>query len=268
MNTQAPTSRDALSLAGRVGLVARTVFYLLLAYLVLRIALLHNAPSRQADANGALSLVARDTAGRIVVITAAAGFVLFGLARLRAAWSDTRASGATRVTTALQGLASIAAAAVPASYARGRTSAGSEQQSKHSATELLGFPGGQVLLLLLGALVLGWCGWQIRTAWQQDYTDGLALEGQPRWIRRMVTGVGQVGLVARALVIAPLGIFLIVAASTYDAHHVRGLDGELLLLDKHPWGRAVLAIIALGLLNFAAYAAVEARFRRVESQAG
>ncbi|HEX7354674.1 MAG TPA: DUF1206 domain-containing protein [Mycobacteriales bacterium] len=256
--------RTALRSGARVGLVARAVFYLLLAYLTLRVAALSGHAANQVDANGALRIVAGAPADKAVLGAAGAGFALFGLVRLRAAWTDDTEERLRRVTTAIQGVASLVVAYIPFSYALGNTRTGTEQQTHRSAAHLLGLPGGRVIVVAVGFVVLGWAAWQVRGAIRRDYAEGLDLSELPPRARRAVVVASGTALAARALVIAPIGIFLVAAGLTYDANHVRGLDGELLLLTHHPWGTAVLALIALGLLDFAAYALVEARYRKLD----
>lgn len=256
--------RTALRVGARAGLIARAAFYLLLAYLTIRIAALSGGGSKQVDANGALRTVARAPADKVVLAVAGVGFALFGVVRLRAAWTDSDESTLGRVTTVIQGLGSFVVAYIPFTFVFGNTSTGSEQQTHKTTAHLLGLPGGRVIVVVVGLIVLGWAGWQIRGAVRRDHEDGLDLAGCGRRTEQAIKIVSGTGLVARAIVIAPIGIFFLVAGFTYDAGKVRGLDGELLLLTHHRWGTAVLALIALGLLDFAAYALIEARYRRLE----
>jgi hypothetical protein len=81
----------------------------------------------------------------------------------------------------------------------------------------------------------------------------------------LVRVAGKVGIAARALVFFPIGIFLIVAAVQYDPDHAKGIDGELLELSGHSWGDAVILLSAAGLLVFALYSFLEARYRDVDA---
>lgn len=252
----------ALRVGARGGLVARGVFYLLLVYLTTRIATVSGG--RQADANGALRIVGTSLFSSVILGFASFGFLLFGVVRLKAAWCDADESRLSRATTALQGISSLVVSWIPLSFALGSTSTGSAQQSQQHANRLLGLPGGRVLVVIIGVIVLGWAAWQVRGAIRQDFSDGLDTSSCRPWVRRAVTLVSASGLAARAVVIAPIGIFFFVAAAAFDPHRASGLDGELQLLSGHVWGKAVLALVALGLADFAAYAFIEARFRQVE----
>jgi hypothetical protein len=65
------------------------------------------------------------------------------------------------------------------------------------------------------------------------------------------------------LVFVPVGVFLFVAAIQADPAHAEGLDQVLAKLSGHWWGTVLLAVVALGLLVFATYTFLEARYRKV-----
>jgi Domain of Unknown Function (DUF1206) len=254
------TSADRLA---RAGLLARGVFYVVLAFLVGRIAVLGGQGGKQADTNGALQLVSQTVAGKVAVGAAGVGLVGFGAMRLTAGWLDLDADRSDRVITMLQGLLYLGLAYIPASFLFGDHSTGTEHQQHSNAARLLGFPGGQELVVIAGLVVIGMLGWQIRTAVTGDYEDTMQLADASLVMKRVVHVVGRLGIVARALVFMPVGAFLVVAGIQYDPDHADGLDGELLALSHHAWGLAVISVAALGLVVFAAYTFLEARYRDV-----
>jgi hypothetical protein len=245
----------------RLGLAARAAFYLVLAYLALRIAFLPADATGPANAHGALATIADTIVGKVAIAVGAVGFIAFALARLSASVRDPDCSRWQRLVTALHGLVYLAIAYVPVSFLWGNRSTGSERQQQHRTAHLLGFPGGQVVVVGIGLAVVAACGWQIRSALCDDHREDLKLSGSSRRLRTVVQVVGAVGTAARALVFLPLGGFLIVAAIRYDPSEANGLDGELLVLSGHWWGTAVIVLAALGLLAFAAYSGFEARYR-------
>ena len=248
----------------RVGLAARTVFYLLLAALVVSVAVDHGRGGRQANAHGALSLIASNPLGYAAIIATAVGFFVLGLVRIFGAVRDRQAEGWRRLTTGLQGAFYVALTWVPVSFALGRRQTGSEQQQHQETARVLSWPFGRELVAIAGAVVIVVCLWQIRSALTHGFDDGLDLRGQPRWVRQFVKIVGTVGIAARALVFLPIGAFLIVAAVQSNPQHADGLDAELGRLAQLWWGPVALAVVAAGLLVFALYSGAEARFRDVE----
>lgn len=247
----------------RLGLAARTCFYLLLVYLIIRVAVeAHN--SRQTNAHGAIATVAQGWFGIFVLVVTAAGFAGFGGTRLWAVWREhANCSLWTNVRTVLQGLFYLVLAWIPLSYALGNHSTGKEQQQHQTVSDLLSWPGGPVIVFVLGVIVCVVAAYQIKTGLDRDYLDGMAVDDAPRWVRRAVLASGVVGIPARALVFLPIGVFFMIAAVMGDPSKADGIDRELTSLTGSPWGYPVLALCALGLLVFVAYSALETRYRQV-----
>jgi hypothetical protein len=262
--TAVGASRTARVVA-RGGLVARSGFYLLLAYLVARVAIDGGSSGRQTNANGALTVIAKDPFGMAAIAASAVGFLLFGVVRIAGAVRDREAKRSQRLLTLAQGAFYIGLTWVPLSFVLGSRGTGSEQAQHSETAKALSWPGGRILVIAVGVVVIGVCVYQVRTALRQDFTDGLDLRSAPRWVCRMVEVAGTVGIVARALVFVPVGGFLIAAALLEDPRHAEGLDAELATLARHSWwGPAILGVVASGLVIFAAYSLLEARYRRVD----
>jgi hypothetical protein len=256
-------SSKAARLTARGGLLARASFYTLLAALVLDVAATRGG-GRQANANGALSLIARDPAGWAAIALAALGLVSLGVVRIIGAVRDRRATRTERLRTLGQGICYVALTWAPVDFLLGSRQTGSEQAQRSETARVLRWPAGRELLVVVGLVVVGVCAFQIRSALEQDFTDGLSLRQAPGWVRRYAEFAGTVGIAARALVFVPIGALLVVAAVQSDPAHAKGLDAELALLARQSWwGPGVLVLVAAGLLVFASYTLVEARYRRV-----
>jgi hypothetical protein len=65
------------------------------------------------------------------------------------------------------------------------------------------------------------------------------------------------------LVFGVVGVFLVVAAATFDANKAQGLDGALRKIAATPLGPWLLVAVALGLVTFGVYSCCEARWRKV-----
>src|SRR5436190_617160 len=75
--------------------------------------------------------------------------------------------------------------------------------------------------------------------------------------------IAQVGLVARGIVFAMIGWFLVQAARTVDPKQVIGLDGALAKLAHEPAGPFLLGGVALGLIAFGIYSIFCARWIKI-----
>ncbi len=190
--------------AARMGLVGRGVFYLILAALTLEVVLQPRGSGPQANANGALSEVAKSPVGLVLVAAAGVGFVAFGMVRLAGAITDDRHGWLRRVSTAGQGLMYLALAATTASFLLGRHGAGSEQQQRRTASTVLGLPGGRALLAVAGLAVLGVGCWQLVVAARGKFEDTLHTEQMSTKVHRLTRLTARIGIPARTLALSPV----------------------------------------------------------------
>lgn len=249
----------------RLGYASRAGFYLVLAGLVVQVAVDHGG-GKQADGNGALSVVAATGVGLVLIALAAAGFAILGIERVVASIRHKDDSTKKRITTATQGLFYCALTAVPASYLAGDKSTSSNQSQRKETAKLLGMTGGREIVVAVGLIVIGVCLWQIRTALADDFMSGLEVPRRGR-LHALALWSGRAGIAARAIVFLPIGGFLIWAGVTFDPAHSNGLDVELSKLAARSWGAPVLAVIALGLVVFAVYSGIEAGYRDLSTDA-
>jgi hypothetical protein len=82
--------------------------------------------------------------------------------------------------------------------------------------------------------------------------------------RKVVEALGVVGTTARGIVFGVIGVFLVVAAVTFDPAKAQGLDGALRKLATTPLGPWLLVAVALGLVIFGVYSWCEARWRKIQ----
>jgi hypothetical protein len=250
----------ALRHAARLGLVARGGFYLLLAYLAAAVAA-GWGDARPANANGALTTVAASPIGLVALIGAVAGFLAFAVARLAGAVGDRTVGRLRRLSTAGQGTFYLLMAASTATFLLGRHGTGSSHQQRTTTASLLLHPLGRVALLIAGVAVVLVCLWQVRLALQGGYADSLRTHEMSRRTRRAARVLGPVGIIARALAVAPIGALLLVAALTDRADQAKDLDQMLLQLDSSGIGAVVVWLVAAGFLVFALYSFLEVPYR-------
>jgi len=254
-------SRVARVLA-RGGLVARGVLYLLLAGLAAAVAGGWSRHGTQANANGALTAVAAQPAGRAALAGAVVGFAAFGTMRLAGAYADRRVGRLRRATTAGQGGFYLVMAAAITSFLLGHRSTGSTQQQDSTALQLMSSTAGRLALGVAGLVAVGVCCWQVRLAVQGGFRDSLRRIGRGEEAAHVVA---RVGIVARALAVLPLGGLLVVAAVQGRARQARDLDQLLDVLVRQPAGHVLVWLVAAGFLVFAVYTMVEVRYREVHA---
>lgn len=81
--------------------------------------------------------------------------------------------------------------------------------------------------------------------------------------RRWACRIGVAGHLARGVVFTLIGIFITKAALEYDPKEAIGLDGALQKLAGASYGPYLLGLVAAGLICFAVFCLVDARYRDV-----
>lgn len=250
----------------RFGLGARGVLYIALGILAFRVAF--GQTNQQANQNGALQEIASTTGGSVLIWLVAIGLVGFALWRLASAIfgpaADPLATKAKeRVKAAAEavgyGLISVIAFKIAVG---GGSSGGSGGGSKSTAT-VLSWPGGQFLVGLAGVIIIGVGVYFLYQGWTADFTKELKVGEVSPGVRKGVIVLGRVGRIARGVVFAVLGILFVVAAVQFDPSKANGLDSALKTLAAQPYGKWLLAAVALGLIAFGVYGIAESKLRRV-----
>jgi hypothetical protein len=255
--------------AARFGYAAKGTVYAVMGLLAL--ALAAGAGGRTADTKGAVATIASAPAGRVLVAILAAGLaalaawlVLDGLAdpegrRRAGAWSI-----ASRIGEAISGLAygSLAYAAVRLALLRG-AGRGGDAAARSWTASALDLPGGQILVLAGAAVALFVGGRQIWIGARRRFLRQLDLGRMSGRLRAWAARAGAAGLVTQGAVFALVGIFFAQAAVERDPGEATGFDGALAVVARQPLGMTLLAVAALGLLAYAAYAFVEGTHRKI-----
>lgn len=261
-------SSKPVSALARLGLAARGTIYLLLGVFALLLAFDRAAP--EADQRGAMQEASRHAGGFVLLIVLAAGFAGYALWRLIEAAFGTAEHG----TDAWPRAKSLGRAVIYASLAysaldiliSGRRSSQADQQQMWSA-RLMSHAGGRWLVGIAG-VVLAAVGVGLAIGGlRRTFAKHFAMGQMPPGARRIVLGVGAVGVTARGLVFALVGAFLLLAAWRYDPSSARGLDGALRRLEATSGGAIWVAAAGLGLIAFGLYGYAEAAWRRTETAA-
>jgi hypothetical protein len=253
---------------GRAGLVAKGVSYALVA--VLAILLAGGLGGRAAGREGALQTIADEPYGRVLVIAMAAGFAAYALWRLAQALLDRGGEGtdppgiAKRVGYFARAVFYAALAGTTLTLLDGTGDDSSQtQDARRTTAEALTWPAGRWLVAGVGVGFLVAAGVNGYRAVTQKFEDKWYVDDLSERTQRIVSGLSSVGLLARFVVFALIGLFLVKSAYEYDPREAIGLDGALRKLADGAYGGALLATIAAGLLCYALFCFVEARYRRV-----
>jgi hypothetical protein len=254
---------------GRAGYVARGAVYLIIGWLSLQAAV---GTGTATDKQGALQAIAQQSEGAILLGIVAVGLFAY------AAWSLVRAvfdpdrqghdakGVIARVGYAIAGFTYGGTALAAWQLARGTGNGGqsSDASTQDWTARLLATPVGPPLVIGLGVILLGIAISEWVRAYKANFRRELSLDRLVPELQQWVVRVGRAGLIARGVVFALIGVFLVQAARYQDPGQAIGLGGALQKLADQTYGQIWLGLVAAGLCMYGLYSFVQARYGRLK----
>jgi hypothetical protein len=247
----------------RIGHVASALVYATIGTLAGRAAL--GDGGRTTDVHGALRAVLQAPLGQVLLGICAVGFAGNALWRLVDAATDAERHGpglkgaVGRVRSIGVGIAQGALALAAFRLATGGHDSGGNGSSRIAAG-LLDLPGGQWLTLAVGLGVVGYGLYQIYRGVIAKLDRRLDLAALQQGTRLWGVPVTGDGIAARGVVAGLVGVLLVRAGLHHNAGEAGGIRESLQMVART--GRWPLAVVAVGLIAFAVYQLVRARYRR------
>lgn len=250
---------------GRLGFLARALVYAVVALIAIEVA---RGEKKKAQAEeGAIENLAQQSVGELLLVLLAIGLAGYALWRLRVAIlgppgeSGARAAlqrvGSVALTVVYAGLCVYAVRLLTTDSGGGGTSA------DEVTRKLLDQPYGVALVIAAGVVMLGVAAYEAHKALSRGFLDDLETARMSPGARSLATVSGIAGYGALAVTSAIVGGFLIKAAVEHDPKEAVGLDGALQELVTQELGPLLLGVVAAGLLVYAFYCLVQARYRRL-----
>lgn len=250
--------------AGRLGFATKGVVYGVVGALAVAAAW---GGGRAQGSEGAIREIGRQPFGQALLWLVGVGLVGYALWQFVEAAIDPERRGREwkdvlrRLGYALSGFVHLGLAVFAAPVTVPFGSGGGDTQ-QGLAAQVLSFPGGQVLLAAVGALVMGFACQQIYLAVSQNFMRDYKLHEMNETERKTARYTGTVGLAARGLTFLIIGAFVIVAAVTYDSHQTKNFGEALEVLARQPYGPWLLAFTGVGLIGYAIYCGTLSFYRR------
>ena len=280
MSVQAPTKSQPVQAArrggedvadsrafewlARAGFISRGLIYGIIGILAIKLAV--GSGGTTTNQQGALKTIAHQPFGKVLLTLVAIGLGGYALWRfVRAALGhgpEDTDSGFDRVAALASGIVYAALCVIAVEILLGSGSSSSGNASKPTGG-VLGWPAGTWLVGLAGAVLIGIGLYQGYKGISQDFLDDSKTEQMSPLVRTWITWNGIVGYLARMVVFALVGIFLIKAAIDYDPNKAVGLDGALAKIVHASYGPVLLGVVAAGLIAFGVYSLTDARYRRI-----
>jgi hypothetical protein len=142
--------------------------------------------------------------------------------------------------------------------------AGPRDSTKSWIGKLMSEPFGHWLVLAVGVGLLIFAGAQLVQAVTGSFARHLDHFRMTYRERRFTMNVGRLGLSARGIVFALMGVFIIRASLDSNPNEAKSMAGALRHLQAGPTGPAVLGVVAVGLVCYGLFMFVCARFRRMQ----
>lgn len=261
---------DPVVRLGRVALATQGSLYVVVGLLAVQVS---NGDSKATPSQrGALANLGHQPFGKVLLAVAALG--LFAYCGWRVMLVVRGEPGNDEDgKSVIKRLANAGRAAVYGSLAffavrlvfssKGASSSGSggDTQQKSTST-VLGWPGGRVLVVIVGLGIVGAGLWNIYKGVTRKFEDNLNLARLDEPKQKLVKTIGLVGYAARGVAFALIGWFLITAGLAKNSGKTKGLDGSLRMLAERPDGHFWLFLVAIGLLLFGAFRILDGVFRK------
>ena len=264
---EAVTSKWLTPLA-RFGYAAKGVVYLIMGLLALSAAL--GSGATPTDQKGVFQAIFDHPFGKFLLIVIAIGLVGYALWCLCQGVLDVDGKGtsakgiATRVGYTVVGIVYLVLAFGAFKLATGGGAGSSSDTTTRDVTaQLLAKPLGVVLVVLVGLGALAIAAVLFYRTWKADFESLIRPKELGQKGKDVLVTLGRVGYASLGVVFTEISIFLMVAALHHNPGEAQGLGGALRAMEQQPFGRLLLAIVALGLIAYGVYSVASARYRRV-----
>ncbi|MFJ3234417.1 DUF1206 domain-containing protein [Streptomyces sp. NPDC086787] len=252
--------------AARAGLTARGVIFLLVGVLATEVAL--GDRPKQADSSGALAELAEQPFGGILLW--ALGIAMTGMTVWRlseALFGSAGPDGRTARSRLLAVVRSVFYGCVAWSVLTFAAGSGgvrsSDDQSRDITARVLGVPAGQWLVGAAGVVIAVTGVWIGVQAVRRVYPEKLRTAEMSDRTRRFVDVTGIGGGLARGVLFAAAGAFVVRAAVDFRPDRAKGVDDTLRSFAETPLGPWLLVTVAAGLALFGLFSFAAARWCRV-----
>ena len=259
----------------RVGWAAKGVVYLLTGFLAFTVAAdPHGGSSEssgQADPSGAVSTIARQSYGTVLLWAMALGLFLYAAWRIVTVLLPAELDGhavlrrigysVSAITYVALGLTAVSLARRPGS------SGGSGSQQDSQVTEftrsVMEWPAGRWLVGLAGVIVVGIGGYFLSKGISASFEKELEHRKVGPFSWQAIQTMGRVGWIGRAVMMGLIGVFVTRAAIQFDPDEARGLDDSLRRVADSTVGMILVLVVAAGLTLYGAFCVVSSPARKV-----
>ena len=259
---------DRFELIGRIGWVGKSVVYLLLGVLFVRIALFEGSDSTGEEANqaGVLETIAETTRGELLLVLLVAGLAVYTLWRLFTVvlpgdWTGRALldRGGYLVSATVYAFLCVTAIDLIVSDRPQNPDEREDRMVEDLVKDVMSVAFGRLLVVAAGVALLVVAVVFAKKGISRSYHSELSrLDGVEG---TAIDHLGRVGWIARGASMGLIGVFLIRAAWLHDPEHAAGLDDSIRQLTGSTWGTALAALVGFGFIAYAVFVLMSARHR-------
>lgn len=252
----------------RAGYVVKGIVYVLVGWLAFQTAL--GVGGRTTGTSGVLFTIVRQPLGQVLLLLTGLGLFGYALWRLVQAVLDVEEKGTDpkgllkRFGYLVSGLAYGSLGFEALRQVFGIAASGGEDPTETWTGRVLEAPFGGWLVGAGAAVMFALAVNAGVVAFGRLYRRKLALARMSPFERIVADVTAIAGLVGRGAIFALIGVLLARAAYRHDAQAAGSSEDALELLASWPKGPWLLGAVALGLVAYGAFAAIQARYRRMD----
>lgn len=248
----------------RVGLAAKGIVYAIIGILAFQTAI--GSGGQTTGAKGAIQQIAQQSFGQILLIIMGVGLICYTIWKFLQAALDPDHKGSDkkgtveRIAWVVSGISYGVLAVYAFSISSGGGGSGGGGSQEYTA-KLMSHSYGEWIVGLIGLILIGAGIFQVVKGYKEDFKEKMNFSQMSEKEKSVALKAGKFGYISRGIVFVIVGIFFIQAALSHNPNQAGGLDKALQEIASQSYGAILLGLVAVGLIAYAVYSFVLARYR-------
>ena len=267
----AAASAPHIETLARVGFASKALLYMVVGVLAVRAAA--GMGGQMTGTKGALREIVDHPFGKALLIVMGVGLLGYAAWRVIEGFADPERKGTDAKGLAVRGsyvvrgilhaLLAVQAFRIASSHGGGGQDGAAAKQASSQAMQL---PFGNWLVIIGGIGVACFGLYQVYRAWESKLDKQLDFPRLRREAGDWAVFVSRFGIAARGVVFVMIGTLLVSAGRHHNPSQAGGIGEAFAALERAPYGRTVLVVVALGMVAYGAYVAIQARYRHISAR--
>lgn len=265
--TKRAASNPWLEFLQRVGYAVRGVLYAVMGGLALGLAL--GVGGIATDQSGSLVILSGGPAGKLLLLSVVLGLGAYSIWGFVRAVYDPLDRGdhpggiAERLGFAWSGTAYAAIVIFALHLLAGSGGSPSQDATQSTVARILSLPAGHVITMAIGIIAIGVGLGQFVDAYRALFKKDLKRIDMRMAEKKIADALGRFGVFSRGVTFTVVGWFVFQGGLYRDSSRVHGFSGAFLFLLNQPFGRVILAVVALGFVALGLHSFACARWIRL-----